>query len=241
MLGHDAYLTVLRRDGQALANAAQGSLKFAVAGCPGWTMRDLVVHVTEVHAFWNFIAATGIAGPDKYERPDDAPETELVATYLAGLDALVATLSNTDAATPCWTWDGTHDIAWITRRMAHEIAVHAWDARTAAGDNVQIDAGLASDGIDEFIHMMLRYPMPDSPVLAGSVHIHCTDVDGEWLVVPNGDQLMITREHAKGSCAIRGSAHDLLMVLWRRCELADVEVIGDAAVAVQFVARADLR
>jgi hypothetical protein len=31
------------------------------------------------------------------------------------------------------------------------------------------------------------------------------------------------------------------MVLWRRYALSDVEVIGDAAVAAQCVARADLR
>jgi uncharacterized protein (TIGR03083 family) len=241
MLSHDTYLQSLRHDGQAFADASRGALDSAVAGCPGWVVRDLVNHITEVHAFWNFIARTGMSGPEKYERPDDVPETELVATYLDGLDALIDTLTTTDAASPCWTWDGAHDIAWITRRMAQEMAVHAWDARTSVGDRTPIDAALASDGIDEFVHMMLRYPMPDSRVLAGSVHLHCTDVDGEWLVVPNGDQLAVAREHAKGSCAIRGTAHNLLMVLWRRFQLSDVEVIGDGSVAAQFIARADLR
>ena len=89
--------------------------------------------------------------------------------------------------------------------------------------------------------MMLRYPMPDAATLTGSVHIHCTDVEGEWLIVSTDEQLVVSREHAKGSCAIRGAAHDVLMVLWRRLALGDVEVIGDATVATQFVGRADLR
>ena len=241
MLGRDTYLHFLREDGRAFAKACDSSLNVAVAGCPGWVIRDLVIHVTEVHAFWNFIARTGIAGPENYVPPEISDDVNLMSGYLEGLDALVSTLTTTDAASPCWTWDGPHDIAWITRRMAQEMAVHAWDARTAIGDATPIDAALASDGIDEFVHMMLRFPMPDVATLAGSVHIHCTDVDGEWLIVPIGEQLLVTREHAKGTCAIRGAAHDVLMVLWRRYALSDVEVIGDAAVAAQCVARADLR
>lgn len=241
MLDRDSYLHTLRKEGQACADASSNALNVAVAGCPGWTIRDLIIHITEVHAFWEFIARTGMAGPENYVPPDTAPDERLIAQYLDGLDALVATLTSTDATSPCWTWDGPHDIAWITRRMAHEMAVHAWDARAATGDATPIDAALASDGIDEFVHMMLRFPMPGVAPLAGSVHIHCTDVDGEWTIVPHGDQLAVTREHAKGSCAIRGAAHDVLMLLWRRCALSDVDVIGDAAVAAQFVARADLR
>ena len=240
MLDRDTYLHFLREDGRAFATACDNALNVAVVGCPGWVIRDLIIHVTEVHSFWNFIACTGMAGPENYVPPEVRSDDALISGYLEGLDALVSTLTTTDTASPCWTWDGSHDIAWITRRMAHEMAVHAWDARTAIGDATPVDAVLASDGIDEFVHMMIRYPMPDVAALAGSVHIHCTDVDGEWLIVPNDEQLIVTREHAKGSCAIRGIAHDVLMVLWRRYALSDVEVIGDAAVATQCVARANL-
>jgi uncharacterized protein (TIGR03083 family) len=241
MLDRDTYLHFLREDGLAFAKSCDNALKAAVTGCPGWVIRDLIIHVTEVHAFWNFIARTGMAGPENYVPPEVGDDENLITGFRIGLDELLSALSNTDATSPCWTWDGSHDIAWITRRMAHEMAVHAWDARTAIGDATPIDAVLASDGIDEFVHMMLRFPMPDAAAPVGSVHIHCTDVDGEWLIVPDGEQLIVSREHAKGICAIRGAAHDVLMVLWRRYALAEVEVIGNMAVASQFVARADLR
>jgi hypothetical protein len=55
-------------------------------------------------------------------------------------------------------------------------------------------------------------------------------------VVQDGPRLAFTREHAKGACALRGPASDLLLVLWRRLPVGRIEVIGDAAVADAFVA-----
>ena len=73
------------------------------------------------------------------------------------------------------------------------------------------------------------------------MHVHCTDVEGEWLAVPaDGVNMTVTREHAKGSVALRGRASDLYLVLWRRLPVDLVEVIGDASVAERFLLRADL-
>ena len=73
------------------------------------------------------------------------------------------------------------------------------------------------------------------------MHLHCTDVDGEWLVVgEEGRAPVVTREHAKGGCALRGSAADLLLALWRRVDLDQVDVVGDADLAARFVAATEL-
>jgi predicted lipid carrier protein YhbT len=69
------------------------------------------------------------------------------------------------------------------------------------------------------------------------LHIHCTDVAGEWLVVPDGEGFALTREHAKGDAAIRGAAADVLLALWGRRGVAaalggaELDVVGDASVA----------
>ena len=73
-----------------------------------------------------------------------------------------------------------------------------------------------------------------------TIHVHCTDADGEWLIVLADGEMRVTREHAKGDAAMRGPAHDLLLVLWRRQPLDTVDVIGDRAVAERLVARTDL-
>ena len=41
----------------------------------------------------------------------------------------------------------------------------------------------------------------------------------------------VTREHAKGDCAIRGSASQLLLGMWRRIPMSSLEVIGSTEVA----------
>ncbi|MGH9139254.1 MAG: SCP2 sterol-binding domain-containing protein, partial [Acidimicrobiales bacterium] len=87
----------------------------------------------------------------------------------------------------------------------------------------------------------IRRGAADAPALDGSVHLHCTDTDGEWTVRPAGDDgLSVSRDHAKADAALRGPAHDLLMALWRRCSLDGIDVFGDAALAGAFVGRPDL-
>ena len=99
----------------------------------------------------------------------------------------------------------------------------------------EIPAALAA--IDALLHEVLR-PVAGAP-LGGSVHLHTTDPDttGEWLVVEEDDgSLTVTREHAKGSCALRGGARDVLAVLQQRSPLSVLDVVGDAEVAGRFVA-----
>ena len=67
-----------------------------------------------------------------------------------------------------------------------------------------------------------------------SVYLHCTDTEGEWLIVRDGDDLVVTREHAKGDVAARGSASDLLRFLWGRAAADQLEVFGDGEALARF-------
>ena len=69
--------------------------------------------------------------------------------------------------------------------MAHETAVHRVDAEHAAGREHRLAPELAADGIDEFLEFFFPLAAADAPPLAGSVHLHCTDADGEWTVRPD--------------------------------------------------------
>ena len=122
--------------------------------------------------------------------------------------------------------------------MAHETSVHRWDAELAAGEARPIDPELASDGVDEFLNVMLLQPRFSSAPIEGSVHLHATDTPGEWLVREQEDgTLVVTAEHAKGDAALRGAASDLLLALWGRVGSDALEVIGDRAVAERLLAR----
>jgi len=125
--------------------------------------------------------------------------------------------------------------------------VHRWDAANTVGLPYEIPVAVAADGIDEFL-MWHAGGVPTAEPVGGSVHLHCTDTDasvaegsddrslvnGEWLVKRlDGSGIEFTREHAKGDAAIRGTANDLLLWLWRR-DAGPVEILGDAAVAERF-------
>ena len=102
-----------------------------------------------------------------------------------------------------------------------------------------VKATIASDGIDEYLTVALPRVLSGEGVTAPTttLHIHCTDVDGEWLIVPSADGLVITREHAKGDAALRGPAAALFAGLWGRQEAAnEIDIAGDADVAASWLA-----
>lgn len=230
-------LAALARESAALrAGAISAGFAAPVPSCPEWTVADLVWHVAEVYQFWGFIVATRAANPSEYVEPDRCADDDLLATFDTNLATLTAALSTTPADTTVWTWAGDHTVGFVQRRMAHETAMHRWDAESGAGDQHEIEAMLASDGIDEFLEHMFAGRVAIPEPLAGSVHIHCGDVPGEWTIRPMTAGFDVTREHAKGDCALRGSASDLLLALWRRTGLDAIDVVGDQAVAQRFVA-----
>lgn len=239
MLTSSDYLAILRHEGVAFADSVATAMSSPIASCEPWVGTDLLWHMIEVHYSWKFIVESHMMNPDDYVPRSKPADKDLLSEYRKGLEELISVLSSIDPARSCWTWAGIQDVAWVIRRMAHETAVHSWDAHSAAGKTTHIDSVLASDGIDEFIHVMAVHNVREKEdVLSGSVHIHCTDVDGEWLIVPTETtEVIVTREHAKGDCALRGTAQDLLLALWRRIPMSSLEVIGNADVAHQFLNR----
>lgn len=240
-MNNDQYLQALRAHTTVIGDVAAKHLEAPISACPGWTMAELVWHMGEVVAFWKQVIDKKALTTDDLQWIERPHPRDLMSWYAQSVNDAIETLSSTDPSMRCWTWTGEQDVAWIIRRMAHESSIHMWDACTAVGASAPLTAELSSDGIDEFLYVMVPHVREGQPIVGGSVHVHCTDVDGEWLAVPGeGDQLVMTREHAKGSCAIRGTANDLLLLLWRRIPSFAVEVIGDASVAERFLMRTSL-
>lgn len=235
-------LAHLARDGGDFADAcAAAGLDTPVASCPDWTVADLLWHLTEVHHFWRTIVGEQRTTWEGYEQPPRPDDAGLVDCYRSGLEETVTVLAAAHPQQANWTWSHQRDAGFVMRRMAHETAVHLWDAQQAAGRERAVDAVLASDGIDEFLDHFLSGDAGLTVAVGGSVHLHCTDVAGEWTVRPvEGGGFSLTREHAKGDAAMRGAASDLLLVLWRRRPIDTIDVVGDAGVAQRFVAHSPL-
>ena len=79
----------------------------------------------------------------------------------------------------------------------------------------------------------MRGPVTDFPT--STLHLHRTDGDGEWLLSSQDDRLVVSHEHARGDAAARGSASDLVLLVWGRRQ-PTLEVFGDEAVLDAWLA-----
>lgn len=236
MLSTQIYLDAFDADGARLLEVAAGALEADVASCPGWDVSQLLVHVGQVY---NFIgSALDVVGTDERPSPPaiDVPDGDARIAWLGDLHAgLSAKLRDTDPDAPAWNWAGTGTAGFFHRRMAHETMVHRWDAEQAAGAPSDLDSDLAADGVDEALFVGMQHstnPDKDFAYPTGSLHLHRTDGEGEWLVKNEAGALVVTLEHAKGDAAVRGGGADLLLWIWGRG--GEVEIFGDEAVAAAW-------
>jgi len=237
------YLDAIRRDSDLFYATAEGAdPSLGVPCCPDWTIADLVWHLGKTQWFWATdveMRATTVEHVQDAEpgRPGDYAGT--VAWGRAQTDHLIDALRATPDDVAVWTWaqaDSDHTVGFIRRHQVQEAAVHRWDIQSAASTAVPdpIDPDAASDSIDEVLAVTLPWGVrPDSP-LPGSVHLHCTDTPGEWIVHADG---RVEAVHAKGGAAIRGTASDILLALYDRIPVDALEVVGDEALARELVAR----
>ena len=218
-----SYPSILRREIARFADAAgAGPTDAAVPKCPGWTVDDLVAH--QVGVFGRVIAR--LEGDD--QRPPD-PSAD-AADLAPGAERLLAVLDGMapDTPTPALT-EGTVPASWWLRRQVHEVVIHRVDAELARGRTPsEIEAELGADGIDELFELDSMLGSRRARLgPSGSIHVHCTDTHGEWMLRWDGDSHELTREHAKGDLAVRGPAVDLYLTLWGRRDRSGLDVFGD--------------
>ncbi|MFN2624868.1 MAG: maleylpyruvate isomerase family mycothiol-dependent enzyme [Mycobacteriales bacterium] len=239
------YLSHLRADGQALADAARGALDRRVPPCPDWMVADLVAHTGVVFAHKARIVRSRSLEPSESRdlRPDGLTGDTLLAWYDAAFGDLLEALETTDPDLDLWTWDGTNKASFWPRRMALEAAIHRWDAEVSVGAPRPIDAELAADGVDEML--LVFFPKErDRPDLEpeelyagprGIIQLAETDGGRSWSVDLRSDLPAATRgAPATADAAVRASAADLFLFVWRRVGLDAVETSGDEALLAAF-------
>lgn len=238
MLDLETYLAALTAETDTLLLGAAMNAGNDVPTCPGWTVEKLVRHVAGLHTW---VAAL------VERRPDDVPYAELPVPPKghelfpfaeAALSTVVAALRDAGPDPAVLSWAGEVTVGWWARRLTHETTIHRADVQLSASDEPPsaIEPDLAIDGIDELLTLFTpgAYQRevfgPDDATL----HLHATDGGGEWFL-RLGDTVEVTREHAKGDAAARGTASDLLFVLWNRQPIDLLDVVGDAGVLRRFL------
>ena len=235
------YATALRRDNERLARAATHGLDLAVPSCPGWTMSDLVWHLGEVEAFWAEIVSRGLTDWRDVVEPPRVADSALIDWFRATGTALADLLEQADPRVGVWSSSPQTDVAFVQRRMAHEAALHTWDAVAAAGPTEPLDADLAVDGIGEFVDLHMPAGVRDTADAGPfSVALRATDRPARWWLEVRGGDLSTSRSELVADAVVSATASDLLLVLWRRIAATEVSVEGEPTALDRLVARTGL-
>ena len=133
----ELWLASLAHDGTAFRDAARSAdLDAHVPSCPDWALADLVAHLGTVYAYVCSHVSRGVTDPPPVrlaEFPSSAPAGPAVLDWFDERFAELGTvLENLDGDLPAWNWGPRPKVAsFWQRRMAHETAVHRWDAQFA--------------------------------------------------------------------------------------------------------------
>ena len=220
----------VRREGEAILAAGRQGLDVTVPTCGDWAMPELLAHVASVYRR----AATAIeqrATEAVAWQPPPDDVTDPVAHLGEALDDLVAALSGADAGTPVWNWSGgDQTAAFWARRMAHESAIHRFDAQRAHHVAQPVDAELAYDALDELFDVIVpRIVTRDDMTLpTGTFAFESTDQGARWIRTgPDGiERLEVLRD---ADVKVRGTTSALLLAAYNRVPWTSLEVEGDAS------------
>jgi len=115
--------------------------------------------------------------------------------------------------------------------MALEAVVHRVDVDMAQGREPSVAAEVAVDGIDEYLDVFVAASRAAADAPAGpSMRFECTDrSDLWWLDLSSRGRRTVTTERREASVRIRGTAEQLLLLVWGRSSATaanDVDVTG---------------
>lgn len=248
------HLELLRTEGDRLASMPVEHLGAPVPSLPDWTVERVLRHTGKIHQWCTAVLAAE-PGADLSTATEGlagiGTGPAAITDYRAALDSTIEELGRHDPDEERWTFAGPGTASFWARRQALEVLVHRMDASDAvhaaggpAPEPIAVDA--AADGVDEWATLFLatrwQQNNGDFPahLVGRTIHIHGTDdpvpADGaEWLLTFTDTGLEVATTHAKGDTALRGSASDLLLTLWRRRPLDTLDVIGDRALAEQVL------
>ncbi len=235
-LSRERLLSQISKESEALLATDAAHLSLAIPHIEGWTVGDVVGHTGWVARYGALLQdATPDDPPSRSSVPDPPAGSEVLAWTREGLDALVPALRNSDPEVIRPSFAGPQKAAWWVRRMAHELTMHRWDVAAAFGTPETIDPAISVDGIDEIFEVFVPTRMRFE-ILGGkgeSLHLHSTDEGdgaGEWTAILHPDRMEWEHSHTKGDAAVRGSASDLLLMLWSRIPASRLELLGDATI-----------
>lgn len=244
MLSLDDYLAHLDADSHLLAAAVSRGLEPDVPCCPGWTVRDLAVHMGGVISHKADLVAGGWADawPPRPELPEGADPLDW---YRAEAGRLYEVLAAADPTAPAVTFGRDKTVAFWFRRMALETLVHRVDAEQAHGYESAVDPELAVDGVAELFDVFATgYPKwasfrPSTDVVRVETGNRSWTVRlGDSFGTNDGEEYRkpasILEPEGEPIVAISGVPDRVMLWMWGRAPIDQVTIAGDLDAAERF-------
>jgi uncharacterized protein (TIGR03083 family) len=233
------YLSIISDESSRVVGAYELDRKAAVPWSDRWTVATVARHVAGTH----HVVADVIKGRPHADfglfgslqtPPKDSPE--FVDWFRSGTAALLGQLSSVPAEDECWSWfEPGRRVGWWARRMALEAVVHRSDTDAAQGKELSVASEVAADGIDEYLDVFVAASRAAQDAPAGpTLSFECSDRNERWwLDLSRPGERIVSREPRDASIRIRGTAEQLLLIVWGRVpasEAAGIERSGDVGV-----------
>lgn len=227
------YLQAIRSDGAAVLDAGRKGLNPEVPSTPGWSVRDVIAHLGQVHRQKTHIVRELLVDeePDFSAfaiRDDDA----LLEWFAEGLHEMTAVFSVADPATHVHTWhEPDQTVGFWIRRMAHETVIHRVDAELGHGAPTPVNPILGADGVDEILTTFMEGYPPWAEVTRSPVAVRLESEGRRWNVrflswtgtSPNSGKtyedeagIELEADGPSPSAVVRGSGDALDLFLWGR-------------------------
>ena len=170
------------------------------------------------------------------------PDGDLVTWFREGINKMVDTFENTPPTKPVYAFGfGPQEWQFVARRMAHETAMHRWDAEHAVGTAAGFDKALAADGIDELLGVMVPmfFKHADFAGSGQTIHLHETGGDTGWSIKAKADNIEWRHEHNESADVTAiGSLNDLYLFMWNRLPADELDVLGDEQLLTRWLTAA---
>ncbi len=237
------FLTSIENDSKALTAAARKGLDAPVPSCPGWTVRDLVLHTGRIHWQKELIIREGAKNPDFQV---GEVEDDLIDWFSDGASKMLAAFRSADSSDPAWTWhESDKTVGFWYRRMAHETLIHRVDGELAHGGISQIDPIIAGDGIDEALTLFIAGCPSWATIELGNSVIRLNTPNRSWFlrfgnysgetrsgrVLSQVPAVALESELSNWDCEVSGAAAALNLWLWGRGTSTELEISGEESLA----------
>jgi uncharacterized protein (TIGR03083 family) len=233
------YVSIISGETSRIVDAYERDPAAAVPWSDRWSVGTVARHVAGTH---HVVAEIVRRRPDgdfglfnDLQTPAKG-SPEFVDWFRLGTDALLAQLSTVPPEEECWSWFAKGGrVGWWARRMALEAVIHRWDTDAAQGRDFVLAPDIAADGVDEYLDVFVAASRSAVDAPAGpTIGFECSDrTDAWWLDLSAHGDRALSRDPRTASVRIRGTAQDLLLLVWGRVPVSSesgVEVLGDAGI-----------